>query len=95
MNDVIGVAILQRAAPGASNPIKVVGMHHVQEALDGRLEPLGFETEDAIGFGRPEQLVRLDLQFPVAEAGDPLRLGQAGLAFADRFLRALTLRDVL
>ncbi len=72
----------------------VLGMNPLEEALVARLELVRGAPVQAVELIRPGHLVRRDVPFPGPEAGDLLRPDEAGLAAAQRLLRALPLGDV-
>ena len=66
------------------NQRPVFGMDRVEERLVARFEAVGIAVEDAVDLFRPGEFTTRHVPIPVAQPRDALRVGQAGLAAAQR-----------
>src|SRR4029077_9376738 len=82
--------------------LSIIGMDHVPYFCNVKGAHLWRQPKDAIGFLRPNHLIRLNIPYPVADVSDELRLFEPILAFLQisrqsmaSVLCALQIRNVL
>ncbi len=92
--EVIRFALEKGAVYFLPDQLPVVGMHRLHQLVDGGHKLLRLVTVDPEDLVGPVHLAGLYIPLPVAQVSYPLRLRQAGLAFAQLLLRLLALGDV-
>lgn len=79
---------------GRSDPVAVLGVDEAEEPVEGGRGTLGIEFQDAPHFLGPEEAVREEVVFPMADLGDGLGAGEAVAAAAQLPGGLLGLGDV-